>query len=153
MKVFNLQRDILRAILMNAETNIDLNIYVDEDDENFYLGDNHRVYKISKELNFLDYRSCERKPLKGFLDDKGELIDLVDVGVIQKMDSYNIRLLKGEDLNVWVNDSFFKYLGSPTQYKTLGNDCPVLCYQAKEVVACLCPVKQNYKVEIVKNEG
>ncbi|WP_243343862.1 hypothetical protein [Anaerococcus sp. AGMB09787] len=153
MKVFNLQRDILRAMIKSAEKRTVNEIYFDEDDKNFYVGDLYRLYKIPKDMNFLDYRSCERKPLKGFLDDKGELINLVDVGLISREENGDLRLLKSGNFDVWVNNSFFKYLGSPTQYKTLGNGCPVLCYQAKEVVACLCPVEQNYKVEIVKNEG
>lgn len=148
MKVFNLQRDILRAMIKSAEKRTVNEIYFDEDDKNFYVGDLYRLYKIPKDMNFLDYRSCERKPLKGFLDDKGELINLVDVGLISREENGDLRLLKSGNFDVWVNNSFFKYLGDFTQFKTKGKLEPVLCYQGGEIVAALCPVRDNHKLEI-----
>lgn len=150
MNQFNLQRDFLRDLInINLKDKGGRVLYdYDEEKEIYYLSDGYRFYIIDKDEMFLDLSKAKHFNMKNMYEEK-DLKDLKHTGIVEELDKTKVRLFEGDDFNVWVNDSFLKYLDKKlTVYKGINPMEPVFCYEIQpeddeKLVAVLLPIRRG----------
>ena len=140
MKYLQIQKDLIGK-LHKRKNNNKYEFVIFNGDEGRFIGDGYKLYKIPDEELLLN--------LEGMTGMKLSNINMTDsqrvheTGTLEVLGKDTCKILRNENFEIAVNQTFFKYFNEDMQYKASGERSPLLCYENEKLVAIIMPIRRG----------
>ena len=140
MKYLQIQKDLIGK-LHKRKNNNKYEFVIFNGDEGRFIGDGYKLYKIPDEELLLNLEGITEMKLSSINMENLEFVN--ETGTLEVLGKDTCKILRNENFEIAVNQTFFKYFNEDMLYKASGKNSPLLCYENEKLVAILMPVRRG----------
>ena len=140
MKYLQIQKDYISKLL-KRKNNSKYEFVIFNGDEGRFIGDGYKLYKIPDEELLLNLEGITEMKLSNINMTNSQLVH--ETGTLEVLGKDTCKILRNENFEIAVNQTFFKYFNEDMLYKASGERSPLLCYENEKLVAILMPVRRG----------
>ena len=138
MKYLQIQKDYISKLHKRKNNKYEFVIF--NGDEGRFIGDGYKLYKIPDEELLLNLEGITEMKLSNINMTDSQLVH--ETGTLEVLGKDTCKILRNENFEIAVNQTFFKYFNEDMLYKASGENRPLLCYENEKLVAILMPVRR-----------
>ena len=139
MKYLQIQKDLIGKL--HKRKNNKYEFVILNGDEGRFIGDGYKLYKIPDEELLLNLEGITEMKLSNINMTDSQLVH--ETGTLEVLGKDTCKILRNENFEIAVNQTFFKYFNGDMLYKASGEHRPLLCYENEKLVAIIMPIRRG----------